>query len=116
LRQLTAAADQGSATAKQAIAIFCRSIAKTVASYAAVLGGLDLLIFTGGIGEHSALVREHVCRQLVFLGVAIDPEANQRHAPTLSQQSSPILVRVLPADEDGRIAHHVRTLLATTPA
>jgi acetate kinase len=109
LRELTAAADQGSATANQAIAIFCRAIAKTVASYAAVLGGLDALVFTGGIGEHSALVREQVCRQLAFLGLAIDPEANQRHANTISRQASPIKVQIIPADEDGRIAHHVRT-------
>jgi acetate kinase len=116
MRELTAAAvrnsDQGSAAASQAIAIFCRSIAKTVASYAAVLGGLDTLVFTGGIGEHSALVREQVCRQLAFLGIAFDTEANQRHATTISQQTSPITVQIIPADEDGRIAHHVRNLLA----
>jgi acetate kinase len=111
LRELTAAADKGSATANQAIAIFCRSIAKTIASYAAVLGGLDCLVFTGGIGEHSALVREHVCRQLGFLGLALDPDANRRNAATISQRTSPIGVRVLTADEDGRIAHHVRDLL-----
>jgi acetate kinase len=111
LRELTAAAGQGSATAHQAIAIFCRAIAKTVASYAAVLGGLDCLVFTGGIGEHSALVREQVSRQLAFLGVALDGEANQRHAATIAQQTSPVKVQVIPADEDGRIAHHVQTLL-----
>jgi acetate kinase len=117
LRELTAAADQGSAAANQAIAaqaiaIFCRSIAKTVASYAAVLDGLDALVFTGGIGEHSALVREQVCRQLAFLGINLDADANQRHATTISQQNSPISARILPADEDGRIAHHVSALLA----
>jgi acetate kinase len=121
MRELTAAAnlnaDQGSATpnqalAAQAIAIFCRSIAKTVASYAAVLGGLDALVFTGGIGEHSVPVREKVCRQLAFLGITLDVEANQRHATVISQQSSPITVRIVPADEDGRIARHVRHLLA----
>jgi acetate kinase len=111
LRELTAAADQGSATASQALAIFCRSIAKTAASYAAVLGGLDALVFTGGIGEHSTLVREQVCRQLAFLGIAIDKEANQRHSTTISQPTSPIRVQILPADEDGRIAHHVHHLL-----
>jgi acetate kinase len=111
LRELTDTANKGSATADQAIAIFCRSIAKTIASYAAVLGGLDCLVFTGGIGEHSALVREHVCRQLGFLGLALDPDANRRNAATISQQASPIGVRVLTADEDGRIAHHVRDLL-----
>jgi acetate kinase len=111
LRELTDTANKGSATADQAIAIFCRSIAKTIASYAAVLGGLDCLVFTGGIGEHSVLVREHVCRQLGFLGLALDPDANRRNAATISQQASPIGVRVLTADEDGRIAHHVRDLL-----
>ena len=112
LRELTVAADQGSAAAHLAIAIFCRAIAKTVAGYAAVLGGLDCLVFTGGIGEHSALVREQISRQLAFLGVAIDGDANQRHAATISQQTSPIKVQIIPADEDGRIAHHVQTLLA----
>jgi acetate kinase len=111
LRELTAAADQGSPNARQAIAIFCRSIAKTIAGYAAVLGGLDALVFTGGIGEHSALVREQVCRLLAFLDIALDSEANQRHASVISQETNPIRVQVIPADEDGRIAHHVRTLL-----
>jgi acetate kinase len=111
LRELTDAANKGSATADQAIAIFCRSIAKTIASYTAVLGGLDCLVFTGGIGAHSALVREHVCRQVGFLGLALDPDANRRNAATISQRTSPIGVRVLTADEDGRIAHHVRDLL-----
>jgi acetate kinase len=109
LRELTTAADKGSATAKQAIAIFCRSIAKTIASYAAVLGGLDCLVFTGGIGEHSALVREQVCRQLGFLGHA---EANQRNAATISQPTSAVQVQIIPADEDGRIAYHVHELLS----
>jgi acetate kinase len=112
LRELTAAADKGSATAKQAIAIFCRSIAKTIASYAAVLGGLDCLVFTGGIGEHSALVRERVCRQLAFLGLAIRAEANQRNAATISQPTSALQVQIIPADEDGRIAYHVHKLLS----
>jgi acetate kinase len=112
LRELTAAADHGSATACQALAIFCRAIAKTAASYAAVLGGIDCLVFTGGIGEHSVLVREQVSRQLAFLGLAIDAAANQRHAPVISEPVSPISIRILTADEDGRIAHHVRALLA----
>jgi acetate kinase len=115
LRELTAAADRssdpGSAAAKEAITIFCRAIAKTVAGYAAVLGGLDTLVFTGGIGEHSALVREQVCRQLAFLGITLDAEANQRHAPTISQPTSTIAAQIIPADEDGRIAHHVSSLL-----
>jgi acetate kinase len=112
LRQLTEAADQGSATANRAIAIFSRAIAKTISSYAAVLGALDTLVFTGGIGERSALVREQVCLQLAFLGIALNGEANQRHAATISQPTGTIAVRIIPADEDGRIARHVRALLA----
>ena len=111
MRELTAAAAKGSAAASLAIGIFCRAIAKTVAAYAAVLGGLDMLVFTGGIGEHSALVREQVCRQLAFIGIAFDSAANQRHAAAITHPSSTIAVRVIPADEDGRIAHHVRDLL-----
>jgi acetate kinase len=112
LRELAAAADQGSTAAHLAIAIFCRAIAKTIASYAAVLGGLDSLVFTGGIGEHSALVREQVSRQLAFVGLALDNEANQRHAAILSQPTSPVQIRIISANEDGRIAHHVQALLA----
>lgn len=118
LRELTAAADPASDApnrelAAQAIAIFCRSIAKTVGAYAAVLGGLDTLVFTGGIGEHSALVRERVCRQLAFLGIALDSEANGRNAALITEPASPVRVCVIPADEDGRIAHHVRNLMAS---
>jgi acetate kinase len=115
LRELTAVAtqdsDQTSAPARQAIAIFCRAIAKTVAGYAAVLGGLDSLVFTGGIGEHSEVVREQVCTQLAFLGLALDSGANQQHAAVISQQTSSIRIQIIPADEDGRIAHHVHTLV-----
>jgi acetate kinase len=111
MRDLTARAAQGSHAAQLAIEIFCRAIAKTVAAYAAVLGGLDALVFTGGIGEHSAPVREQVCHQLAFLGVAFDDAANQSHAAVITRPESAITVRIIPADEDGRIAHHVYNLL-----
>ena len=112
MRELAQAADSGNEEAALAIAIFCREIAKTVAAYAAVLGGIDCLVFTGGIGEHSSAVRQQVCRQLAFLGVAIDSAANNAHAKTISADSSKVAARVLPADEDGQIAYHVHALLA----
>ncbi len=110
MRELTKAADAGNQDAALALVIFCRSIAKTIASYAAVLGGLDCLVFTGGIGEHSAVVRERVCRQLAFLGIALDEDANRQHTNTISQQNSTARMQVIPADEDGQIALHVRHL------
>lgn len=110
MRELSRAAEQGDDNATLAITIFCREIAKTIAGYAAVLGGLDAIVFTGGIGEHSAPVRERVCRKLAFLGAALDPSANAQHASILSAPSSRVTVRVIAADEDGRIAAHVQAM------
>jgi acetate kinase len=94
MQALTKAAASGDAAAALAISVFTRSVAKTVGAYAAVLGGLDLLVFTGGVGENSHEVRQQVRARLGHLGLA--------------RESA---VRVLPSDEEGRIAHHVRRLL-----
>jgi acetate kinase len=112
MRDLQAAADEGDAKAELAIEAFCRAIAKVVASYAVVLGGLDLLTFSGGIGEHSALVRGRVCSQLGFLGVRVDERKNQAHEGMLSAQESGMRVLIVPSEEDRQIAVHCRALLS----
>lgn len=76
MRDLESAAASGDAKSQLAIEIFCTAIRKTIAAYAAALAGLDLLVFTGGIGEHAAPVRAKICEGLSFLGVTIDPAAN----------------------------------------
>ncbi len=110
------AADQSAPRAANraalAIDIFAAAVAKTVAAYIVSLEGLDLLVFTGGIGEHSAAFRAGIVDRLRPLGVALDPDRNARHAGTLSSAGSRVVVRVLPAQEDLQIARHVRTLLA----
>jgi acetate kinase len=111
MRVLQKACDEGDHNASLAIEIFCRSIAKTIASYAAVLGGLDLLIFAGGIGEHSSAVRANVCRRLEFLGIALDSEHNHASASTISSDASKIAVRVMVTEEEKQIARHCRALL-----
>lgn len=111
MRTLTKTADAGDASAQLAIAIFCRSIAKTIAGYAAVLGGLDSIVFTGGIGEHSAAVREAVCTRLAFLGVQLNHAANQQHARSIADRSSRIQILIMTADENGQIATHVQQML-----
>jgi acetate kinase len=111
MRALEQAADSGDTKAVMAIAIFCRSIAKTVAAYAAVLGGLDMLVFAGGIGEHSERVRREVCAQLEFLGVALDEERNRAGAAIFSAADSKVQVRVVASEEDRQIARHTRSLL-----
>jgi acetate kinase len=100
--------------AADAIALFCYLARKSVGALAAVLGGLDTLIFTAGIGEHAAPVRERICQGLGFLGLELDPERNARHAPTISREGTGVVVRVMKTDEDLMIARHVDHLLSTS--
>ena len=111
MRDLEAAANSGDRHSQLAIEVFCASIRKVVAAYAAVLGGLDMLVFAGGIGEHSATVRGSVCRGLDFLGIAIDDLSNQLHRSTISANDGKVRVRVVASQEDVQIARHCRTLL-----
>ena len=111
MRALTSAADGGDPAAALAIDIFTRSIAKTIASYIVSLEGLDLLIFTGGIGEHSASIRAKVCHLLHPFAIQLEPSKNQQGNGTISSEASSSEVRVVATDEDGQIARHVRTLL-----
>jgi acetate kinase len=111
MRKLQEAADRGDADAKLAIEMFCLSIRKTVAAYAAVLGGLDMLVFAGGIGEHSVQVRGEVCSGLAFLGVATDDEANRAGRSVISAAASKVQVRIVPSQEDRQIARHCRRMM-----
>jgi acetate kinase len=111
MQALRKAAAGGNAEAALAISVFTRSVAKTVGAYAAVLGGLELLVFTGGVGENSPEVRQQICARLGHLGLTLDEALNARGEGALSAAGSPCAVRVLPSDEEGRIAHHVRRML-----
>lgn len=92
--------------AAQAIALFCYMACKHIGAMAAALGGLDTLVFTGGIGERAAPIREMICRNLAFMGVTLDDFQNARHADTISNAGSRVSVRVIPSDEDLMIARH----------
>jgi acetate kinase len=97
--------------AAEAVALFCYQAKKFLGALAAALGGLDALVFTGGIGEHSATVRERVCEGLEFLGIRIDPERNAAHAPVISSDDASVTVRIVPTDEDLMVAQHTRRLI-----
>ena len=97
--------------ADQAVTMFCRGVRKFIGSFAAVLGGLDTLIFTGGIGERAAPVRQEICRDLEFLGVKLDAAQNEKHAPVISTRESRCVVRVVATNEDLMIARHTAQLL-----
>ena len=97
--------------AKFAVDYFARQVRATIGSYAAKAGGIDALVFTGGIGEHSAQVRALVCEPLVFLGFVLNAEANQINLATISSiKSKPVLI--IPADEEAEIAHLAEQLYA----
>jgi len=92
--------------AAEAVALFCYTAKKYLGALVAALGGLDLLVFTGGIGEHAAPVRERVCAGLGFLGIDVDPARNEAHAPVISRDGAPVAVRVIKTNEDLMIARH----------
>lgn len=99
--------------AAEAVALFCYQTKKWIGAFAAALGGLDTLIFSGGIGERSAVARARICEGLGFLGVELDGSRNDAHAPIISIAGGTVSVRVIRTDEEMQIAQSVRHLLAS---
>jgi acetate kinase len=99
------------AAAAQAVEMFCYQVRKQIGALTAVLGGLDTLVFTGGIGERAAPVRWEVCAPLAYLGIQLDPPRNAAHADLISLDHTLCIVRVIPTNEDLMIARHTRALL-----
>ena len=97
--------------AKEAIDLFVYRIGRELGSMAAALGGLDALVFTGGIGEHAAEIRARVCRDARWLGVALDDDTNQTGGPRISRPDSATSAWVIPTDENLMVARHTRRLL-----
>ena len=104
MRDLHAAVGEGNAAAKDAFEVFCYRIRKTVGAYAAAMEGLDAVIFTGGIGENDAAVRERSVAGLEFLGLELDPSKNAQSEGTISTSNSSVRLLVIPTDEERMIA------------
>jgi acetate kinase len=98
--------------ARLAIDMFCHSVRKQMAAMGAVLGGLDMLVFTGGIGENDAQVRAQICAGLSWLGISLDESRNRAATNPLSDGAARCQVLVLASQEDEQIAHHAWALLA----
>jgi acetate kinase len=90
--------------AAEAIKVFCYQAKKQIGGLAAALGGLDVLVFTGGIGANSPAIREHICRDMKFLGIELNQRANHKGQQTISLNTSRVAVRVLPTNEELMIA------------
>jgi acetate kinase len=98
--------------AAEAVALFCYQARKFLGALVAVLGGLDTLVFTAGIGQHAAVIRARICDGLEYLGLQVDAARNAVHAPVISSDASRVVVRVIPTDEDVIIARHTRRVIA----
>ena len=108
MRTLLASSDP---RAKLAVDLFCYRIRRELGSLAAALGGLDAIVFTAGIGENSAVVREHVCRDAAWLGVELDPAANAAGGPRISIAGAGVSAWVIQTNEESMIARHTRRML-----
>jgi acetate kinase len=108
MRTLLASNDPRS---KLAIELYCYRIRRELGSLAAALGGLDAIVFTGGIGENAAAIRERVCRDAAWLGVELDPEANAAGGPRISPPGAKVSAWSIPTNEELMIARHTRRLL-----
>jgi acetate kinase len=97
--------------AAEAVALFCYQAKKFLGALSAVLGGLDTLIFTGGIGENAPPVRERICEGTEFIGIQLDPSRNRANASIISRDDSPTTVRVMKTDEELMIARHTADLV-----
>ena len=109
--QLLLAAEKEDVRAAEAVALFCYQARKTVCAMAGALGGVDTLVFAGGVGEHAAQVRARICDGLGFLGIALAPSHNARDAALISHADSAVAVRVIHTDEQRMIARLVGQLL-----
>jgi acetate kinase len=92
--------------AQFAVDLFVYRVAREIGSLAAALGGVDALVFTAGIGEHSAIIREKICAACAWLGVEINATANAEHALCISKAQSRASVWVIPTNEELMIAQH----------
>jgi acetate kinase len=97
--------------ARAAITVFCYQARKFIGSLTAAMGGLDMLVFTGGIGEHSEIIRERICWELGFLAVNLDKKSNHDSKENISSSVSRVKVLVMKTNEEAMIAQHTQTVL-----
>jgi acetate kinase len=102
--------------ARFAVELFIYRIGRELGSLAAAMHGIDALVFTAGIGEHAAVIRDRVCRDASWLGVELDPAANQAGGPRISTPASKVSAWVIPTNEELMIARHTCAAIGVAPA
>jgi len=117
MREVHQLANQGDTQARLAIEIYCYRISQYIGAYGVALGGLDALVFTGGIGENDPIIRQAVCHKLALLGVTLDQQGNQASAKgtfDISGEDSRVKVLVVPANEELEIARQTVSAIKPT--
>ena len=104
-------AEQVDDAAKQAVELFCYQARKNIGALSVVLGGLDTLVFTGGIGEHSSEIRSRICSGLEFLGIRVDKRKNSKNSSVISQKRGEVEIRIIKTNEELMIARHTMKIL-----
>jgi len=97
--------------AREAVTMFCYQARKAIGSLATALGGIDILVFTGGIGENSPVIRKRICNELNFLGIRLSKKSNRKSLRNISSSKSKVKVMVIKTDEESMIALHTQNLL-----
>jgi acetate kinase len=113
VRDLVTREAAGDLRAADALALFCQEVKKRIGALAAVLGGLDTLVFSGGIGEHAPALRARIVAGLESFGIRLDEAANEGNAPLVSRPPHAVAVRVIPTDEEVVIARATLDLIAS---
>lgn len=108
--------EAGNVRVQDALALYVRRIVREIGALVALLGGLDMLVFTAGVGEHNAEIRARICRELGYIGLAIDAGVNAADAALISDSQSRVKVAVTPTNEEWVVARHAQSLLAVAPA
>ena len=110
-RDLEEAADKGNERAKLAIDVFAYTVRKYIGSYVAAMNGVDAIIFTGGIGEHSSLSRSQILSDMTYLGVELDENLNRKHGTFIQTDASKVKIIIIPANEELAIAQDTQWVL-----
>ncbi len=100
--------------ATEAITFFCHQVRKQIGALSAIMGGVDMIVFTGGIGEKSAPIRKLICADLEFLGIELDVDANEDNDACISTSTSPVTLYAVSTNEEESIAKHVHEALVST--
>lgn len=107
--------ESGNVRVQDALALYVRRIVREIGALVALLGGLDMLVFTAGVGEHNAEIRARICRELGFLEASMDEAANENDAELISTAQSRLTIAVIPTNEEWIAASHAQALLGCAP-